>query len=96
MWCLQFSQKANEKNYGRESCVQRRTGKTLLGVVNKVLKIKSLLTMFSNVLPLHQRYTYRVLQIIQMKLILLYVWAERAILGSAKTALKFEYEIKIG
>ena len=31
-----------------------------------------------------------------MKLILLYVWAEKAILGSAKTALKFKYEIEIG
>ena len=40
-----------------------------------------------------QRYTCRVLQTIQMKLILLYVWAEQAILGSAKTALKFKYEI---
>ena len=40
-----------------------------------------------------QRYTYRVLQTIQMKLILLCVWAERAVLGSAKTALKFNYEI---
>ena len=37
-----------------------------------------------------QRYTYRVLQTIQMKLILLCVWAEPAILGSAKTALKFK------
>ena len=37
-----------------------------------------------------QRYTYRVLQTIQMKLI------EPAILGSAKTALKFKYEIEIG
>ena len=35
----------------------------------------------------------RVLQTIQMKLILLCVWAERAVLGSAKTALKFKYEI---
>ena len=33
-----------------------------------------------------QRYTYRVLQTIQMKLILICVWAERAVLGSAKTA----------
>ena len=41
----------------------------------------------------HQRYTYRVLQTIQMKLILLCVWAKRAVLGSAKTALKFKYEI---
>ena len=40
-----------------------------------------------------QRYTYRVLQTIQMKLILLCVWAEWAVLGSAKTALKFKYEI---
>jgi hypothetical protein len=37
-----------------------------------------------------QRYTYRVPQTIQMKLILLSVWAERAVLGSAKTALKFK------
>ena len=40
-----------------------------------------------------QRYTDRVLQTIQMKLILLWVWAERAVLGRAKTALKFKYEI---
>ena len=40
-----------------------------------------------------QRYTYRVLQTIQMKVILLWVWAERAVLGRAKTALKFKYEI---
>ena len=44
---------------------------------------------------LTQRYTYRVLQTIQMKLILLCVWsrAELAVLGSTKTALKFKYEI---
>ena len=41
----------------------------------------------------YQRYTYRVLQTIQMKLILLLVWAERAVLGRAKTALKFKNEI---
>ena len=41
----------------------------------------------------NQRYTYRVLQTIQMKLILLCVWAERALLGSAKTDLKFKFEI---
>ena len=40
-------------------------------------------------LPLTQRYTNRVLQTIQMKLILLCVWAEPAVLGSTKTALKF-------
>ena len=44
-------------------------------------------------LTYNQRYTYRVLQTIQMKLILLWVWAERAVLGRAKTALKFKYEI---
>ena len=42
-------------------------------------------------LDLGQRYTYRVLQTIQMKLILLCVWAEPAVLGSTKTALKFKY-----
>ena len=42
---------------------------------------------------IQQRYTYRVLQTIQMKLILLWVWADRAVLGRAKTALKFKYEI---
>ena len=41
----------------------------------------------------NQRYTYRVLQTIQMKHILLCVWAEPAVLGSAKTALRFKYEI---
>ena len=40
-----------------------------------------------------QRYTYRVLQTIQMEVILLWVWAEGAVLGRAKTALKFKYEI---
>ena len=40
-----------------------------------------------------QRYTYRVLQTIQMQPILLCVWAEPAVLGSTKTALKFKYEI---
>ena len=44
-------------------------------------------------LCMYQKYTYRVLQIIQMKLILLCVWAELAILGSTKTALKFKYDI---
>ena len=37
-----------------------------------------------------------VLQTIQMKLILLGVWAEPAVLGSTKTALKFKYEIQLG
>ena len=37
-----------------------------------------------------QSYVYQVLQTIQMKLILLCVWAEPAVLGSTKTALKFK------
>ena len=41
----------------------------------------------------NQKYTYRVLQTIQMKPILLCVWAYLAVLGSIKTALKFKYEI---
>ena len=40
-----------------------------------------------------QKFTYRLLQTIQMNLILLYVWAEPADLGSTKTAIKFKYEI---
>ena len=40
-----------------------------------------------------QSYIHQVLQTIQMKLILLCVWAEPAVLGSAKTALKFIYKI---
>ena len=43
-----------------------------------------------------QSYIHQVLQTIQMKLILLCVWAEPAVLGSAKTALKFIYKIEIG
>ena len=43
-----------------------------------------------------QRYTYRVLQTIQLKLILLCVWAEPAVLSTAKTALKYKYEIYVG
>jgi hypothetical protein len=38
-------------------------------------------------------YVCRVLQTIQMKLILLCVLAEPALLGSTKTALEFKYEI---
>ena len=44
-------------------------------------------------LTTYQSYIYQVLQTIQMKLILLCVWAEPAVLGSAKTALKFIYKI---
>ena len=46
---------------------------------------------FLPLLTIDQRYTYRVLQTIQMKLTLLWVWAEQAVLGRAKTALKFKY-----
>ena len=45
---------------------------------------------------LHQRYTYRVLQPIQMLLIMLYVMAEPPVQGSTETALKFKCEIQIG
>ena len=55
-----------------------------------ILNIFTDLKAFSGV---GQRYTYRVLQTIQMKLILLCVWAEPAVLGSTKTALKFQFEI---
>ena len=48
---------------------------------------------YSQFSRIFQRYTYRVLQTIQMKVILLSVWAEGAVLGRAKTALKFKYEI---
>ena len=41
-----------------------------------------------------QRYTYRVLQTIQIKLIRLCVWAEPAVLGSTKIALKFKLKFK--
>ena len=43
----------------------------------------------------NRKYTYRVLQTIQKKLVLLCVWAEPAVLGSTKTALKFKCEIQI-
>ena len=36
---------------------------------------------------------HRVLQTIQIKLILLCVWAEQVVWGSTKTALKFKYGI---
>ena len=66
----------------------------------KVFKIVSnhdLHELFSTYLTLiqkiyHDPKIYK-LQTIQMKLILFCVWAKRAVLGSAKTALKFKYEI---
>ena len=51
---------------------------------------------FWRIAALAQRYIYRVLQTIKIKLILLCVWAEPAILDITKTALKFKYEIWIG
>ena len=54
---------------------------------------KILRTVQSAVLCCTQRYTYRVLQTIQMKLILVCFWAEPVVLGSPITALKFKYEI---
>ena len=51
---------------------------------------------FATFLTNKQSYIYQVLQTIQMKLILLCVWAEPAVLSSAKTALKFKYKIQIG
>ena len=56
-------------------------------VLNEIRHLRNWCDFFACV----QRYTYRVLQTIQMKLILLWVWAEPAILGSTKTALKFKY-----
>ena len=47
-------------------------------------------------LGLRQRYTYWVLQTIQMKPMLLCVWAEPDVWGSTKTALNLKYEILIG
>ena len=56
---------------------------------NKSVDPLTLLTYFHTCI----RDIHRVLQTIQMKLILLCVWAEPAVLGSAKTALKFKHEI---
>ena len=57
------------------------------------IEVKALLMKCAENLLQRQRYTYRVLQTIHLKLILLSAWAERVIMGSAKTALKFKYEI---
>ena len=59
-------------------------------IIYKNVKFRQNMSGFGSTL---QRYTYRVLQTIQMKLILFCVWAEPAALGSAKTALKFIYKI---
>ena len=56
-------------------------------------EFQSYLISLERIFGADQRYTYRVLQTIQMEVILLWVWAEGAVLGRAKTALKFKYEI---
>ena len=40
-----------------------------------------------------QAYTYRVLQTIEMKLIVAFVWAERALSGNAETALNIQFNV---
>ena len=72
--------------------VFKETCPTIMVIFLKISKqnLKTDLIFFSK---WYQRYTYRVLQTIQMKHIFLCVWAEPAGLGSAKTALKFKYEI---
>ena len=57
----------------------------------RVLQIRFSGYFMTTVLQLSKEY--RALQTIQMKLILLCVWVEPAILGNTKTALKFKYEI---
>ena len=52
-------------------------------------------TSIHHIYSFDQRYTYRVLQTIQMKRILFCVLAGWAVLGSTKTGLKFKYEIQI-
>ena len=59
----------------------------------KLWRVEHFWTCLSSLLGVIQSYIYQVLQTIQMKLILLCVWAEPAVLGSAKTALKFIYKI---
>ena len=61
--------------------------------VASIIKIAESYVLFCHAQQHSQRYTHRVLQTIQMKIILLCVWAEWAVLGSAKTTLKFKYEI---
>ena len=58
------------------------------GVLNPTLKYVSQIYLIC--------ITYKVLQTIQMELMLFSVWAEPVVLGSTKTALKFKYEIQIG
>ena len=66
---------------------------TLRLVSCRLLCSISMTPLFEHSRAHRQSYLHQVLQTIQMKLILLWVWAERAVLGRAKTALKFKYEI---
>ena len=50
------------------------------------IRISNNIVKKSNFLGFYQRYTHRVLQTIQIELILLCVWADQVVLGSAKTA----------
>ena len=91
--------------YGRRWKLRLRSNTELLQIASNWPRFpprflsRSLYVLYATevfVLTLQQRYTYRVLQTIQMKLIILGVWAEPAVLGSTKTALKFKNEIQIG
>ena len=78
-----------------EYAIMQLSGKLFFSVISDIISDvnSSLICFFFAFWWVTQRYTHRVPQTIQMKLILLWVWAERAVLGSAKTALKFKYEI---
>ena len=68
----------------------------LLDIRSKIISTLSYgLTTFY-ILGRNMLIDYRVLQTIQMKLILLCVWAEPAVFGGTITALKFKYEIQTG
>ena len=75
---------------------------TLLNISAILLKYPNFEGVFSfflwtnNFFFVHPPETYTVLQTIQMKLMFSCVWAEPAILGSTRAALKFKYEIQIG
>ena len=59
----------------------------------KNIKNEILLAAIFESQALGQGYTYRVLQTIEMKFILLSVWAEWAVLDRAKKSVKYKYEI---
>ena len=56
-WIPSLSPSVNIQIMGKKVCL-RCKGKTLLGIVNKLLKTKSLLTIPRNVLPLHLKQTF--------------------------------------